>query len=192
MTKKVKVYGIQRSGNNWLFWMLAANYAIKLLGNKYGHTHSCFNPNSGAEANLIISKHPVEWLPSMYRYENSTINKAQYLLTINKWNTLYASYLSDTMSLSNVDFIAYDNLLADPEKVLTPIAERYGLERKTDEFRVAKGHMGKQMNETERSFDPQHYLKKDYLAWYEDAHLEIAQKLVDWDVAAKVGNYKKI
>jgi len=185
----VKVYGIQRSGNNWLMWMLAANYRVKVLGNTFGWTHGPINPDAGADVSLIISKHPLAWLPSMYRFAknrgDSFAGFVKRSKCIEDWNARYAGYLKDAEKVDGV-FLRYEDLLEnDPEMVLD---DKIVLERKPGAFRTARGHaMGKHMQPTEKRFDASEYLQKKYLNRYTQRILDHAVNRFDWGVAESLG-----
>jgi len=185
---KVKIYGMQRSGNNFLMYLIASNFNINLLGNKYGWTHGPFQPESGADLNFIISKHPIAWLPSMWRYEKPKCSKAAYINTMSKWNDLYNGYKNDTRRYNNIICVKYEYLLTHPIDFLEAISAN-GLKRKEGDWRIAKNKMNKQMGETNKKFDPNYYLDKKFMSWYEGDMYEKANKLVNWDTAKAFGHF---
>jgi len=194
---KAKVYGIQRSGNNWLQWLLAANYRVKIMGANFGWTHGPYSTDAelAGTLNLVISKHPVEWLPSMHRFHkvHRGLTLAKFIRTadaIEKWNSLYAGHVANAEAFG-ARFIRYDDLLADPEGVLEATVAG-DLARKDQPFRSADGqHMNTRMLPTSRKFDKNHYLKKVYLNHYTPELLEEVQARVDWKVASALG-YERI
>jgi len=173
-------------------WLLAANYDTQLLGNATSWTHGPYNPDSGAEVNIVISKPPLMWVPSMYRYEKSNLLKSLYIPdAIKRWNTLYKGYMKDCPKETTF-FLPYDALLKYPEDMMGLVAIELGLTQKEGRFKVAEGYMGKQMNETEKKFDVKHYTESSYLDWYSKEDIQLAQSFVDWEVADFVGKYKKL
>jgi len=185
---KVKVYGIQRSGNNWLMWLLAANYRIELLGNHYGWTHGAMEPKEVPDATIVISKHPLEWLPSMWRYaakRESFENFVRRGSVIEGWNGLYRNYL-DNAPAYLAQFVRYDDLLTDPGSTLAPIMRAF--ERKPGDFRTSEGRkMDKHMRPTEKPFSKEHYLTGAYLQHYSHEFMAEVEERFDWRVAGALG-----
>lgn len=65
----IKIFGLQRSGTNWLTSLLRRNFRdVDVWVNKGGWKHGYWRP-SNAKANiLVVSKSPYAWLHSVYRY----------------------------------------------------------------------------------------------------------------------------
>jgi len=197
MPKKAKVYGIQRSGNNWLQWMLAANYKVKIMGSNYGWTHGPYSTDKEvADAvNFVTSKHPIEWLPSMQRFHkvHHGLTIGQFIRRcdmIERWNSLYAGHLANAEKFG-ARFVRYDDLLRDPEAVLCGIVDG-AFPRKPQPFRSAENqHMSTTMTPTKKPFNKRQYLEKTYLKRYTQAEIDEVIARVDWGVANDLGYTKE-
>ena len=194
---KVKVYGIQRSGNNWLMWMLEANYRVKVMGSNYGWTHGAYSDDKEVEdaLNIVISKHPIEWLPSMQRFhkKHHGLTLGQFIRdsdSIEQWNSLYLGHISNAEKYK-ARFVRYDDLLRDPETVLDNLIDG-AFQRKDRPFRSAENqHMSTRMKPTSREFDKNQYLEKHYLKKYTKEELEEVTSRIDWGVAGSLGYEKE-
>lgn len=194
---KAKVYGIQRSGNNWLQWMLAANYRVKIMGSQFGWTHGPYSTDKGLDdcLNFVISKHPVEWLPSIQRFHkvHHGLTIGQFIRNadvIERWNSLYAGHLGNAEKFG-ARFVRYDDLLKDPEGVLDKLVDG-ALPRKDQPFRSAEGNkMTTRMNLSGKPFNKRQYTEKAYLKRFAPAELEEVISRVDWGVANKLGYTKE-
>jgi hypothetical protein len=190
---KAKVYGIERSGNNWLQWMLAANYRVKIMGTNYGWTHGPYSTDRELDGclNFVISKHPLEWLPSIHRFHKThhKMSIGEFIRerdVIERWNNLYAGHVGNAEKFG-VTFLRYDDLLRDPERILN-IAVDHRIPRKTQPFRSAENDkMTTRMNLSGKPFNKRQYLEKKYMDHYTPEVLAEAMRRFDWGVAEKLG-----
>lgn len=196
--KTAKVYGIQRSGNNWLMWLLAANYFCEVLGSKAtGWTHGQMNVKEmyGKEpdAVFLIVRHPLAWLPSIWRYSGRDCEFAEFVKRedqIEKWNAAYTRWLNQASSFAAARFffVRYEELLGNTETMLDSMCRRVAMVRKyPNSFKHAVGKMGKHMNETRREFDPTYYTRKRYINAYSPALIANVMSRVDGDVLRRLG-----
>jgi hypothetical protein len=196
-----KVYGLQRSGNNWLMWTLAANYKCEVLGKSAGWTHGQMNVvqiyGKEPDAIFIIVRHPLAWLPSMWRYAcKDGIEFEEYVRkdnAIDRWNDSYSSWLVQASSFKTAKvFIArYEDLLLDTESKLDIMCARAGIDRKKEFFAHAVGKMGLHMNQTDGQFDPTYYTQRRFMNAYSPELVAHVRSRVDGDLAHRLG-YREV
>lgn len=175
--KTVKVHGIQRSGNNYLLRLLIDNYYVQWIGNEVAHTHKPINPKMQVDYLFIIVKHPVAWLPSICRYKK----KEKDMTEIIDWNFRYSGWLKAAERFNSF-IIRYEDLLKNPEKEL----DKAGMP-KIGNFINPQNKMGKQMDVTDKSFDPDYYLKQRYLHEYGVGEIRQVWDAVDHQLLKRLG-----
>lgn len=146
----VKIYGLQRSGTNYLTYLLKENIEdVKVLVNEGGWKHGHYVESSAHH--VIVTKNPYSWLVSVYEYwssgnkigpdlrgvpfgefiHNRVYVEAQkgvpYLIRasnpVQHWNNMNFHWLSvQTKSL----FVAkYEQLLSEPQACVQRIASAF-------------------------------------------------------------------
>jgi hypothetical protein len=190
---EAKVYGIQRSGNNWLMWLLAANFRVNILGNKAGWTHGPveFSKIRGIDHVFLVVKHPLCWLPSIYRFRGKGAFGAYVEKSdeIEKWNTRYTDWLNAAAKLNGTHFqvCRYEDWLADPVGHLEDLWGAAGLERKDGPWKMAKSKMNKHMGFTGNPFDADYYLSRRFMNTYPKRIVRMVAKRVDQDLLERLG-----
>jgi len=191
--KPVKVFGAKRSGNNLMFLLLSANYAVDMIGNKRGGwTHGKYRVPEvyGREVDLvIIVKHPLAWLWSMFRYEGAE-SFGDYVRTtgqIDRWHELYRDWLGVRLKTCRKVVVRYEDVLTDAEKELAVVAAMLDLERRPREFYVPQRKMTRHGTEGQQPFDPSFYTERRFLEHYSPGLLKHAIGRFDWNLAAKLG-----
>jgi len=173
MGSTAKIYGLQRSGNNWMMWMLPANYRVEILGNKKaGWTHGPIDRKKWAKTPSVIVlmvKHPISWLQSIYRFRgvgsfDEYIQESNEIKTWNESNRRWLDAIAEIELPSVV--VRYEDALAKPENTLMQIAKAGGLERKDPygELRMQDKWMGKHGQPTRMNFDVNYYAQRKYMS----------------------------
>jgi len=208
-TPEAKIFGIERSGTNWLYVLLKKNYHVDLLGKKGGHKHYPYQVPEilGRDVNMIVaSKHPLTWLPSVwrwYRQEKTTLSPHQPVSSagdslqeflsvhsrqvIEKWNSLYRSHLETTPGDKQKAIVRYEALLADPVAECNKISSAFNLPRRKTPFYIPSKHMGTQNNETKRAFDAAWYLLRKFRGLYSLGEIGRVRAMVDNSAALGLG-----
>jgi len=118
----IAISGKERSGTTWLEMLLRHNYINGGIDAK--HKHRFTGVLRSAEImTLVISKHPLDWFYSYYKYiRKSGVSFRDFgdksVNQIAIWSDFYFHWLDWSLS-AEVKFIRYIDLLADPEKVLS-------------------------------------------------------------------------
>ena len=60
--KPIKQYGLQRSGTNYLAFLLEQNYYVDVWVNRGGWKHGPYTPINPEMHCIIISKNPFAWI----------------------------------------------------------------------------------------------------------------------------------
>lgn len=143
MKTTFKIYCLPRSGSNYLKWLLENNYNIVLNQNEGGWKHGYVTNTTN---NILIVKHPILWLPSIYNYlltptdlcppiqpnfykflrNPINIQKETYGNPLIWWNESLKHYLSQIEIV-----IDYFKLKNNPEETL----DQYFINYKNDIFK---------------------------------------------------------
>lgn len=196
---KVKIFGIQRSGNNWLHNMLEANYDVKPLGNQEsGWNHGyCINEkviNCKPKAMIILCRHPIVWLPSIWRYRGTKWSFVQHIIKnmeVHNWNKMYSHWTHLHFEEFPVVYMDYMDLLLKSEETCNKLAEGTGIKKKEKPFYVPSNKMTKQGTESYKAFDVSYYTENKFLKYYDKSTFEFVINQIDWTVAAEFGYSKK-
>lgn len=197
----IKVYGIQRSGNNWLMHLLAANFKVNLLGNnKGGWTHGNMDvvKHWGSEPDVVclLVRHPLMWLPSIWRWRGKKKGRAfaeyvQKAGELDLWNKKYHSWLFQMSSFKHARtaILRYEDLLANPQRQLRNLGLNCGLTFKREDQSICSPakRMGTKMNVTEKRFNAEHYKSKGYLKYYTPQLLKWVKNRIDGDTLDRLG-----
>lgn len=193
----VKVYGIQRSGNNWLMYLLAANFRVEVLGNKKaGGTHDEMNVvgKLGKEptAVMLAVKHPLCWLPSIWKYRGKDepfTSYVQHSDEIERWNEKYRGWLDGLRKLNTAGkvIMRYEEWVADPTGKLEEAGRALKLERKDQPWQVPQGAMGMHMSPTSSPFHPDFYTQRKFMRYYSRRLIQEVTERLDGSVLLRLG-----
>lgn len=179
---RIKQYGLQRSGTNYLRWLLEHNLHALVLTNCCGDKHSTFKPQEFDKAKvrgIVVSvKNPYSWLVSLFRWgrkgrhynlatpfslflrtpvRNPQEPSRLYRSPIEWWCHLNRHWtaLPDSM------WVRHDDALFRPANVLAAAKSRFGLrasraEVQTTDSRIAPTKL-KPMQKP-----PPHVVKEDF------------------------------
>lgn len=162
--KRIKQYGLQRSGTNYTKFLLDRNYDVDVLTERGGQKHGHYALDaSGLEVDAVVVtvKNPFAWLVSMFNFLNSLASEryrhpedwddflcgeflspqpSSVLFFDNPaecWSKMNRHWLSIyDPSVSVVVITRYEDLLASPEEETNRIATMVGLERRAAPFEV--------------------------------------------------------
>ncbi len=197
---EIKVFGLQRSGNNWLSLMLKRNYGnVRLMGNdEAGWKHGMYRVPQvlGRECHVIIlSKEPYAWLPSIFKYRagrhEASANFTQFLngsSSVELYNLMYEHWLSAHLEEKKMVIVAYEVLLANPFLTCSGIAKHFGLEKKIKHFSTPNKHMKKNNTESKREFDSNFYLHRNYMSRFNAEQLNIINPRINWPLVKRLGH----
>lgn len=156
--KNVLIYGLQRSGTNYLEALIARNFPAvhKLNGterNVITHKHFRLYQEKNIipepqfhnsllvqnftqfEANvpgvlpdlyIVASKDPYSWLSSYQRWSKKNNWPPHEHHYIQEYDLFYGMWMQFARETTKVMFIRYDDLLAEPEKIMNQLADRLG------------------------------------------------------------------
>ncbi len=193
---EVKIMGLQRSGNNWLNSLLKKNYYVKLSDSvTSGWKHDRYDPDIlGREINLIIiCKHPLCWLPSIWRYrgERVEVDFDRYIQQtpgeVEWWDELYRHWLDVKLKTRRKFIVQYEFLLQYTESTCKLIATFFGLQRLDTSFYNPRCRMTTKNSEGDQPFLPEYYQDQTYLSEYGESALHHVNSRIDWDVVRELG-----
>ena len=196
MVLRVKQFGIQRSGTNYIRQLLLDNVVeVHIYEHQFGSKHAV--PLGGKGINtwaekrgrkpltieddvhpIIIIKNPYSWYQSIERFRGSKFSfNAEYA----RYNKIYKAYkrlyLKGHPVFTDGHIIQYEKLLEDPRKEITIIAEKFGADLYRQFKNPNKVIMSNQFTDDRKKF----YLANDNFGLSDDIIDKITQA-VDWDV----------
>lgn len=158
----IKIHGLQRSGTNYVQFLLNENLETEVLANIGGWKHGpyCFPWSLYQEVHIIVVvKNPYYWLFSLYNYwkekklgmnlENCFFN--QFLRSntffeqgkgipclyrasnpVQYWNNMNFHWCSIRMNTKKLLIIPYEAALENPEEIVNLISEELKINKKTN------------------------------------------------------------
>lgn len=176
---KIKIYGIENSGNIYLEWLIKHNLGIALdtdfeLGWKHRLAPSQGEISSYHKQNTIficLAKNPYTWMLSTHKrpYGHKCLKKLKfgdfirfsygdYQNPVILWNKKNDSYLQMKNYVDNFMLINYEDLLTDPKKVIQTIADKIG-QKMPIFFKNMQYILSRKNGKTNHRFHSDHYLK---------------------------------
>lgn len=208
--KIIKIYGLQRSGTNYLSTLLQKNFDVEVWMNLGGWKHGFINKNpskdeifnntdyltklkykdeyiidlfSNKQVNfLCIVKNPYNWLISYKKFLDLTKKKFELVNSVNLWNDIYLNYINNDITI-----IRYEDLLNNFNKTLLLIKDKYDLKSKTKNFinenKVLKRNADKNIGETlnEKFINKKINIKE----YFSSKELKIINKTLNKDLMKK-------
>lgn len=203
MKKTVKQFGLKRSGTNWLYDLLTANFNVKVLTNGGGWKHGEYRVKRllGHETDcVVISKDPFSWLVSMHRYR-AKWGKESFARLVNDgdmiahWSVLHRNWLDAAARVreSVIAFIRYEDVLRSPKQTLQLLAGKLDIERSSGDWiietrRVVPGGGHSKNNFNRRPY----YLNRAYMNSFNEKMVDTVRRLVDEDVVTELGYRKHV
>ena len=212
----VKMFGIQRTGTNFIQQILRQNYKnVRALDNQFGWKHGTplslkkidiwiaakpnrkkYYPilNDIKSGNLMypcfIIKNPYSWHQSIKKWNGSKFNLEKSYKRYNLLYTSYRNFYEEDYKSSGLYrqgiIIRYEDVLKDTQRVISEIAKSFGLEPKGNFVIPNKVPQSANFDEDRKKF----YLGSGTF----DLPSKIVQKinsLVDWNLMAFYGYTKK-
>jgi hypothetical protein len=166
-----KIYGLMRTGTNYISTTLQKNFVdTKVFMNVGGCKHCKIilipdetnvlnsadaatrqRTSASATINLfatntvkfiVMVKNPYMWIDSMCRHRRRPLGDHAFIVEqIKAWNTLYADYKQHIES-GKAHLIKYEDLIENPDKVLGDVMTKFGLKRKfANRFHLESKHL---------------------------------------------------
>lgn len=183
-SKKVKIYGLKRSGTNYLTLLLRRNYKVEALVNKGGWKHGLYRCREllGKALNaIVIVKHPLPWLVSMYRYQKAFTHFGNFIKkedAIIAWNSHGAYWQTMEPADFKIVFVRYEDLVQHPEKECEKIAQELDFEKKGN-FRNVRNRVKPGEKISTKKFDRFFYTAHRYLKGYKPDLVRFVAERID-------------
>ena len=201
MKKDLKMFGLKRTGTNWLLQLLGMNYHLKWFINDGGWKHGPYRVKELLGRHMdsvVLIKDIYSWLVSMHRYRGlwgkedfgEFVQDAQF---IDLWNLRNRDWLNTAATIPKpfkMVIVRYEDLLADPVKECERIAGEIGLvrKRKVEKFFVQTRRMGRSgQPETKQFTRGGYYHKKKYMMNFTPKMIKTVRGIVDKDLAKELG-----
>lgn len=175
----IKIFGIERSGTNYLEALIKENLNAHPLTNGLGWKHGApvtpdewFHdgiskeelPNKDLYIEIVrknpslpcvvIIKDPYHWLDSIRKFRPQNFDLVKWF---KKYNSLYLEYMNYLLINEHeyfkpAIFVRYEDLLTEPEKQISKIAEVFGLRVVTDFTIPDKVFLSPKFNKKRKEF----------------------------------------
>jgi hypothetical protein len=174
--KSVKIYGLKRTGTNFLTVLLEQNLNVKVMTNKPNWKHGmvkCKKPT------IAMVRHPLDWLGAIYRYEKHKMPFERFAkqgTMISLWQFACSQYLSKANYI-----VMYEDAIKDQEKTVCEVADYFELDRRGD-FVSIKNKVAPAEKITNKKHTPTNYRE-----WYDDKMLEKIRGIIDSSLLDRFG-----
>lgn len=183
--KEVKIYGLKRTGTNYVTLLLRRNYRLQVHVNKGGWKHGLYRCREllGRPVNaLVVVKHPLPWLVSMYRYQSAWNHFGNFVKKedqIVAWNVYGAYWQTMQPSDFKVVFIRFDDIVGNPGEACGRVAAELGLERKTKKFSNVRNYVKPGEKISTKKFDGSFYTEQRYMRGYRQDLIKFVAERID-------------
>lgn len=197
--KDLKMFGLKRTGTNWLLQLLGKNYYLNWFINNGGWKHGRYRVKEllGRDMDCIVMvKDLYSWLVSMHRYRGmwgggdfgEFVKDGQF---VEHWNLMNRHWLETSKAFPKpfkMVIVRYEDLLENPEKECGRIASEIGLTKKLKNFVVETHRMGRNGKpEAQHFLRKPYYLRKKYMDGYTTGMINTVKKLADKNLAKELG-----
>lgn len=191
---KIKQYGIERSGTNYLRQLLEDNVIdVIVYVNKLGWKHGavkCKDSNITKKDNIhpiIIIKNPYSWYQSIKNYrKKKPFDFKREFKRYNKLYSLYKDLYENGHDVYTEAYILkYEDLLKNPKKELIKIVNALGGELKSNFINPTKVNMSKKFTKDRKNF----YLDGGNFGLPSNIIKDITE-IIDWQLMKFYGYHK--
>ena len=195
--KKVKLFGLRRTGTNYLTKLLNLNYEIKMIGGLAGWKHGKYRVVEmiGYELDcIVISKNIYSYLTSLERrYGGCDFYKIEEIADlIERYHLAYGDWLDIPKKLKakKCCFVKYEDLIENPPLVCERISKELGIKRKTKDFVDIKKIVKPREIIGTKDFDKNYYLDRKYMSEYDEELRILIKKLLHVNIIEALGYSK--
>jgi len=213
----VKIFGLPRVGTNYARYLLENNYIVNVLVDRGGWKHGYISPALHPKRRCImLCKNPYSWLRSAFNYysqphgEVVSVNidsfdsflRSEFTLAhlgmilafanpIECWGQMNRHWLHIPLTERSLSLVRYEDLLADPQKVIAMLAARWKLASKSNIFNTPIGLLvptkdEEEMVEDESEFDKTYYTEERYLSVYTQEQISLVKSKIDVGIVKRL------
>jgi len=160
---------------------------------------------------LTLTKNPYSWLISLYNRPYHAFNKyysfedflkspwrtvgrenykKEFLNPMDMWNKKNYAYLKMAETLPTLN-IKYEDLLANPDAILSKISNDYGIKMKTEKIKIYEQSCKDEKGKT-FSFYRNYYLKEKWRGKLHNKEIDIINKYLNTDLMYHFGYEKQV
>lgn len=209
----VKIHGLQRSGTNYLAYLVDHNFdQTKSLINAGGwkHGHYCAPWSLGQEVHVLtITKNPYAWLVSTYNYWKPDVSFDEYVkgrIVVEKqagtpflylaanpvqhWNNMHYHWLSVRLNNKKSLVVPYELLIFLPDRVIEGVGLEFGLKAKpefTDTLNIMSAGEEHPLPSDEWWADREYYVFDKFMDRYPKDLLRFVNDQLDKEVMGVLG-----
>jgi len=204
----VKVYGLLRTGTNYMTKLMELNFDVFCLAStEEGWKHGACQYNEHFYYVFLV-KNPYSWIVSFREWEQihnrsdassltefitDTVTQCQlndaWVLDnpVSAWSESLRSW-SKYQDRNNVIFVRYEDLLDSFDKQLGRIGNAFGFKRLDDKFRNLETRADNWSTpKPRRNLSPDFYRNEEYMKLFSPGDLEIMRKYLDRELVESYG-----
>jgi len=174
----IAISGKERSGTTWLEYLIRRNYVNGGIDARLKHLFTG-NVREAEVLTLVISKHPLAWFYSYYKYCTTGAFSCFPPVCLRKWSDFYAEWIEHSKN-ANVMFIRYEDLYADPKSVL----DNTGMIQYSNDFDEVENEVCCDGTVASRIFKPDN-VRREYENQLID--LDYIREFISEEVSRKLG-----
>jgi len=193
--KELKIFGLRRTGTNYLSKLLNINYEVKMIGGLAGWKHGKYRVKKlfGHEVDcIIISKNIYSWLTSLERrYKAWNFYKIEEMSDfIQMYNLAYGDWLNIPKRLETKKcfFVKYEDLIENSFLICERMSKELSFKRKTKEFINIEKVVKPREILGLKNFNKDYYINHKYMTKYNQDIKNLIKKHIDIDIV-KALNY---
>lgn len=209
----VKIHGLQRSGTNYLAYLVDQNFdQTKALINAGGwkHGHYCAPWSLGQEVHVLtITKNPYSWLVSSYNYWKPDVSFDKYVkgrIVVEKqagtpflylaanpvqhWNNMHYHWLSIRLNNKKSLVVPYELLVVMPQQVMEGVGIELGLKEKSgfaNTLNIMSAGEENPLPSSNEWKDRNYYANNEYMHKFSEDLIKFVNDQLDREVMGVLG-----
>lgn len=201
MADTVVMHGLRRTGTNLLHFLIRKYLPAVPLADQseFGWKHGPYcapEHNNGKTTHLIIVvKHPIAWLPSVWRMIGKKFKHFPSFVhrtnAIERWNELYQNWLTCDIDSHARNVVRYEDVLSNPARALSELTVPGASQvRRAELPRRRMNTVGEPKGRSD--FRRNYYTGGEYMKYFDERALKAAYERFDWVLAEQLGYPKKL
>lgn len=208
---KIKIYAERNTGTAYLEWLLQKNLKVELLDGIILGWKRRIAPQENELIDAIkkevlficLIKNPYSWLLSMHRnpVKHEVLKKVNlsdflkysfgdYRTPIDLWNNKNASYLNLQNYVERHLIIMYEDLLSNPEEVISSMAQKFEFKKRFSRFKNQDNYISEKGIKSKK-FHRKYYLTESWKKEFTKNDIEFINSRLDHNLMQQL-NYQII
>jgi len=194
---EIKIFGLRRTGTNYLSKLLNINYNVKMIGGLAGWKHGKYRVKEtwGREIDcIVISKNIYSWMSSLQKRYNEwnfykIVESADF---IQMYSFAYGDWLNipEKLEVKKCLFVKYEDLIINPSLICEKISKQFKLRNKTKNFINIQKVVKPREILGVKNFNKSYYINREYMKKYNEELKILIKKHIDLNIVESLGYSK--